>query len=61
MGDANPQKKTPDSLFGPNIGVVSAGPAWTNPGGIKKLVEADELTSDIVKGWIERSKEVGSC
>ncbi len=56
MGSAEKDNKHPDSLFGPNIGVVSSGPAWTNIN--EKKVLSDELTQDIVRGWIEKSKEV---
>ncbi len=49
-------KKHPDSLFGPNIGIVSSGPAWTT--NKEKKVLADELTPDVVRGWIEKSKVV---
>ncbi|KAJ6627837.1 hypothetical protein B0H10DRAFT_1992141 [Mycena sp. CBHHK59/15] len=51
------KNKTPDSLFGPNIGQVSPGPAWTLAGGPKKLAEPDELTTDVVRTWIEKSKQ----
>ncbi|KAE9404989.1 hypothetical protein BT96DRAFT_964040 [Gymnopus androsaceus JB14] len=49
------EKKGPDTLFGPNIGVISGGPAWTNA--TEKKVLKDELTIDAVKSWIEKSKE----
>jgi hypothetical protein len=49
-------KKSQDPLFGPNIGSVSAGPAWTST--MDKKIVTDELTPDIVNGWIEKSKEV---
>jgi len=49
------EKKGPDTLFGPNIGVISGGPAWTNTA--EKKVLKDELTIDAVKSWIEKSKE----
>jgi len=49
-------KKAQDSLFGPNIGVVSSGPAWTAINEKKML--ADELTPEVVQSWIEKSKEV---
>ncbi|KAG6820291.1 hypothetical protein H0H93_002729 [Arthromyces matolae] len=49
------EKKTHDPLFGPNIGVVSSGPAWTAPS--EKRVLTDELTPDVVSNWIEKSKE----
>ncbi|THU93655.1 hypothetical protein K435DRAFT_799558 [Dendrothele bispora CBS 962.96] len=48
-------KKGPDSLFGPNVGVISSGPAWTAQ--TEKKVLKDELTVDVVKNWIEKSKE----
>ncbi|KAF8138078.1 hypothetical protein K438DRAFT_1922772 [Mycena galopus ATCC 62051] len=47
---------TPDSLFGPNIGPVQQGPAWTTHTQPKRLVEPDELTTDTVRSWIEKSK-----
>ncbi|KAJ3784683.1 hypothetical protein GGU10DRAFT_357182 [Lentinula aff. detonsa] len=53
--DTSNDKKGPDTLFGPNIGVISGGPAWTNIA--EKKVLKDELTVDVVKSWIEKSKE----
>jgi len=50
--DANKEKKS-DTLFGPNIGIVSGGPEWTER--IEKSV--DELTPEVIKSWISRSKE----
>ena len=47
-------KKTSDTLFGPNIGVLGGGPAWTESG----EKSSDVLTPDIVKNWIAKSKEV---
>ncbi|KAJ6470077.1 hypothetical protein C8R47DRAFT_1149386 [Mycena vitilis] len=47
---------TPDSLFGPNIGPVQQGPAWTTHTQPKRLVDPDELTTDTVRSWIEKSK-----
>lgn len=58
-GAVNPKdKKTQDSLFGPNIGVVSSGPAWT--AATEKKVLTDELTPDIVTSWVEKSKDVSN-
>ncbi|KAI3613206.1 hydroxyproline-rich glycoprotein [Moniliophthora roreri] len=51
------EKKSPDSLFGPNIGVISSGPSWTSAADKNKMLLKDELTMDIVKSWIEKSKE----
>jgi hypothetical protein len=51
------EKKSSEPLFGPSIGPVSSGPAWTI-GGEKKVV-TDELTPEVVNSWIEKSKEVG--
>lgn len=45
-----------EALFGPNIGIVPAGPAWTNKS--EKKVVQDELTADVVRGWTAKSKEV---
>ncbi|KAF8069000.1 hypothetical protein FPV67DRAFT_1490686 [Lyophyllum atratum] len=60
MHNGNPiaegkDKKTHDSLFGPNIGVVTSGPAWTAAS--EKKVLTDELTPDIVTSWVEKSKD----
>ncbi|KAG6828827.1 hypothetical protein H0H92_006652 [Tricholoma furcatifolium] len=49
------EKKTHDALFGPNIGVVSSGPAWTVAS--EKRVLSDELTPDIVTNWVAKSKD----
>ncbi|EEB97979.1 hypothetical protein MPER_02597, partial [Moniliophthora perniciosa FA553] len=49
------EKKTPDSLFGPNIGVISSGPSWTSSADKNKTLLKDELAVDIVKSWIEKS------
>ncbi|KAJ7754420.1 hypothetical protein B0H16DRAFT_1832139 [Mycena metata] len=52
-----PGGSTPDSLFGPNIGPVPPGPAWTAATQPKRLVDPDELTTDTVRTWIEKSKQ----
>ncbi|GLB42263.1 putative zinc finger, C3HC4 type (RING finger) [Lyophyllum shimeji] len=52
--DKEKDKKTHDSLFGPNIGVVTSGPAWTAIS--EKKVLTDELTPDIVESWVAKSK-----
>ncbi|KAK2462386.1 hypothetical protein APHAL10511_005692 [Amanita phalloides] len=46
---------TNEPLFGPNVGLLGAGPAWavTN----EKKVVSDDLTPDVVKAWIEKSKQ----
>ena len=54
--DSNDKDKKQDSLFGPNIGVMSPGPKWTE--GNEKKIDEDQLTPDVVKGWIAKSKEV---
>ncbi|PPQ89237.1 hypothetical protein CVT25_001316 [Psilocybe cyanescens] len=48
-------KRSGEPLFGPSIGAVSNGPAWTLSS--EKKVVTDELTQDIVNLWIEKSKE----
>ncbi|KAF9568647.1 hypothetical protein CPC08DRAFT_624843 [Agrocybe pediades] len=48
-------KKSTDPLFGPSIGLVANGPAWTLSS--EKKVVTDELTPDIVNGWIQKSKQ----
>ncbi|KAF7984682.1 hypothetical protein HWV62_12962 [Athelia sp. TMB] len=54
--DAAGKKKKVDTLFGPNIGVVASGPAWTETERDAQGA-VDELTPDVVKGWIAKSKE----
>jgi hypothetical protein len=58
MGDLNgiANNKKQDTLFGPNIGVIASGPAWTEAN--EKKSSEDQLTPEIVKGWITKSKEV---
>jgi len=53
--DANRPAKKQDTLFGPNIGIVNAGPGWTDSQHEKG--STDELTPDIVKSWVAKSKE----
>jgi len=48
--------KKHETLFGPALGPVNNGPAWTNYGKIENT--KDELTQETVKGWIAKSKEV---
>ena len=48
-----------ESLFGPSIGIVNTGPEWTALNE-KRLVE-DELTQDVVKGWVEKSQLVSGA
>ncbi|KAG5634159.1 hypothetical protein H0H81_003120 [Sphagnurus paluster] len=48
-------KKGNDTLFGPNIGVVSSGPPWTATS--EKKVLTDELTPEIVSSWVAKSKD----
>ncbi|KAH9478531.1 hypothetical protein JR316_0008986 [Psilocybe cubensis] len=48
-------KRSGEPLFGPGIGAVSNGPAWTLSN--EKKVVTDELTQEIVNLWIEKSKE----
>ncbi|EJD51232.1 hypothetical protein AURDEDRAFT_111846 [Auricularia subglabra TFB-10046 SS5] len=53
-GDAS--KTKPETLFGPALGAVSPAPDWTNIKSSTKDV-ADELTPDIVRSWIAKSKD----
>ena len=48
------KEKKAETLFGPNIGIVSSGPKWTE----KHEKSSDELTPEIVKAWIAKSKQV---
>lgn len=48
-------KTNKDTLFGPSIGVVNGGPEWAD---IKEKESiGDDLTLEIVKGWVAKSKE----
>jgi hypothetical protein len=49
------RKTTQEPLFGPNIGLVSSGPSWAVTH--EKKVVTDDLTPDVVKGWVEKSKQ----
>lgn len=55
-GAEQKDSKDVNTLFGPNIGIMDAGPKWTEPLGEK--VGQDEITPDVVKVWIDKSKEV---
>jgi len=55
-GDTAPKKdKKQETLFGPNIGVASSTPQWTESMGHK--VPADNISSHIIQNWINQSKE----
>ncbi|KAF8494800.1 hypothetical protein JB92DRAFT_3126730 [Gautieria morchelliformis] len=66
MGDLLPPsstqaaaRKKQDTLFGPSIGVVNPGPDWAD----QKLEQSekaqlqDALTPELVKSWVEKSKQ----
>ncbi|KAH8987816.1 hypothetical protein EDB92DRAFT_1095118 [Lactarius akahatsu] len=50
-------EKRPETLFGPNIGIVSEGPAWAQSEDAKKGTPSDYLTPEIVRRWVETSKD----
>ncbi|KAF8265835.1 hypothetical protein EI94DRAFT_1779191 [Lactarius quietus] len=50
-------EKRQETLFGPNIGIVGDGPAWAQSDDAKKGTLSDHLTPEIVKRWVETSKE----
>ncbi|KAI9458685.1 hypothetical protein BJY52DRAFT_1269041 [Lactarius psammicola] len=50
-------EKRQETLFGPNIGIVSDGPAWAQSEDTKKGTPSDYLTPEIVRRWVETSKE----
>ncbi|KAA1472091.1 hypothetical protein DENSPDRAFT_859296 [Dentipellis sp. KUC8613] len=58
MGDLSENKhdKKHDTLFGPNIGIVSGGPNWAVSDDEKKATK-DELTPEVVKSWVAKSKQ----
>ena len=51
-------EKRQETLFGPNIGIVGDGPAWAQSEDAKKATLSDYLTPEIVRRWVETSKEV---
>ena len=51
-------EKRQETLFGPNIGIVGDGPAWAQSEDAKKGTPSDYLTPEIVRRWVEASKEV---
>jgi hypothetical protein len=53
-----PKERKQETLFGPNIGIVGDGPAWAQSHDAKKSVSSDFLTPEIVRRWVEMSKEV---
>jgi hypothetical protein len=53
-GATKDKEKKQDPLFGPNIGIIPSGPAWTVTN--EKKLLSDELTRDVVKSWIRKSK-----
>ena len=53
-----PKEKRQETLFGPNIGIISEGPAWAQSQDTKKSTSSDCLTPEIVRRWVEASKEV---
>jgi hypothetical protein len=53
-----PKQKRQETLFGPNIGIISDGPAWAQSQDTKKTTSSDYLTPEIVMRWVDASKEV---
>jgi hypothetical protein len=54
-----PKERKQETLFGPNIGIVGDGPAWAQSHDAKKsTTSSDFLTPEIVRRWVEMSKEV---
>lgn len=50
-------EKRQETLFGPNIGIVGDGPAWAQSADAKKDTPSDCITPEIVRRWVESSKE----
>ncbi|KZS96254.1 hypothetical protein SISNIDRAFT_536575 [Sistotremastrum niveocremeum HHB9708] len=53
-------KAKSQTLFGPGIGIMSSGPKWTessSAGANAKGKMGDELTPEVVKAWVAKSKE----
>jgi hypothetical protein len=53
-----PKEKRQETLFGPNIGITGDGPAWAQLPDMKKNTSSDYLTPEIVRRWVDASKEV---
>ena len=53
----DPDSKNKDTLFGPSIGVINNGPKWAQSPK-SKAAPGDELTPEVVRSWVKRSKEV---
>ena len=53
-----PKERRQETLFGPNIGIVGDGPAWAQSHDAKKSASSDFLTPEVVRRWVEMSKEV---
>lgn len=73
--DSNGREKkgNKDTLFGPSLGVVGNAPSWCsdfssdygrdgkgNDEKCDEKWEEDELTPEVVKEWVRRSKDVSS-
>lgn len=52
-----PKERKQETLFGPNIGIVGDGPAWAQSHDAKKSASSDFLTPEVVRRWVEMSKE----
>ncbi|KAI9509268.1 hypothetical protein F5148DRAFT_1189030 [Russula earlei] len=52
-----PKERKQETLFGPSIGIVSYGPAWAQSQDAKNSPSSDYLTPEIVRRWMETSKE----
>jgi len=52
-----PKETRQETLFGPNIGIVSDGPTWAQSHDATKSASSDFLTPEIVRRWVEMSKE----
>lgn len=58
LSTGNDSKGKNETLFGPALGAVQAAPEWTSVKTSSKDV-TDELTPEIVRSWIAKSKDVG--
>ncbi|KAH7096671.1 hypothetical protein BKA62DRAFT_719105 [Auriculariales sp. MPI-PUGE-AT-0066] len=49
----------PETLFGPSLGAVAQAPEWTKrlANGARGKVAEDELTPEIVRAWVQKSKD----
>jgi len=49
--------KKDDTLFGPGVGIIPAGPGWA---GSTASPSKDEISPEVIKSWMAKSKDVST-